>query len=59
MLKTLLVDAPAQFAPGQSDRLAMTAAVLGRKGAPFTLAAARAVICCGFPVQVNPVWVVP
>lgn len=31
----------------------------GRNGAPFTLAAARAVTCCGLPVHVNPVWVAP
>ena len=59
MLRTLSVEAPVQFAPGQSDTLAMTTAMPGRNGAPFTLAAARADTCCGLPVQVNPVWVVP
>jgi hypothetical protein len=59
MLRTLSVEAPVQFAPGQSPTLAMTTAMPGWNGAPFTLAAARADICCGLPVQVNPVWVVP
>ena len=59
MLRTLSVEAPVQFAPGQSPTLAMTTAMPGRNGAPFTLAAARADTCCGLPVQVNLVWVAP
>lgn len=59
MLRTLSVEAPVQFAPGQSPALAMTTAMPGRNGAPFTLAAARADTCCGLPVQVNLVWVAP
>jgi hypothetical protein len=59
MLRTLSVEAPVQFAEGQSPTLAVTTAMPGRNGAPFTLAAARADTCCGLPVQVNLVWVAP
>jgi hypothetical protein len=59
MLRTLSVEAPVQFAEGQSPTLAVTTAMPGRNGAPATLAAARADTCCGLPVQVNLVWVAP
>jgi hypothetical protein len=54
MLRTLSDEAPVQFAPGQSVRLACTTAVPSRNGAPFTLAAARPDSRCGLPVHVKP-----
>jgi hypothetical protein len=59
MLSTVSIEAPVQFAEGQSPTLAMTRAMPGRNGAPLTLAAARAATCWGLPVQVNLVWVAP
>jgi hypothetical protein len=59
MLRTLSIEAPVQLAEGQSPTLAMTTAMPGRNGAPFTLAAARADTCCGLPLHVKLVWVAP
>jgi hypothetical protein len=54
MLRTLLVEAEVQFAPGQSVTVAWTTATPSRNGAPFTSAAARPDSRCGLPVHVNP-----